>query len=827
MQMNLGFFLSLRHPLVLFLHFLVMALFLLGLYWKQADRAFNAWYSDFLTLKTYKENPPPKESPIVIVDIDDASFDGLSKSYGSMRIAIANLILKLKKANPKCLAVHFLFYGKGLSIEDIYLTAASDAHFPIFFLAQLTKDGDYLTPIEAFSAVSPKYGFLNFHTDPDKIVRRMQLFAKIGETLEWDLSSQIFTTRFQKDPKRPATLHFDPALQEVSIHDAEKIPWRQTLDHNATLRLRYTQTLKDIPVISALDLLQEKTDLSLLQNKIVLLDGTASVYQNKIATPLGTMSSSLVLANALETMNHAPVAVSLSDRKTILGLILFLIFLFGMIAIRRSVLQTVLGLTLGIFVAFYAFESLNKQNIVLPYGVLLLSILFPGFYIGVIRYFELFNQSRSLIRRVSLDSLTGLYAFKYFTFVLQRHFIRQKKKKSGLYVIALELFHAENNTPISALDLNLHFLKNLGDFLRHRKLRNALVCFSSLNARCFIAFPEGKNSALLETVHTLIKDLNTLIHQDTLPLKLRCAAVDMDSAHVSSSFALVQILQFLLSQKNKNEAIQEYQSTELTERFSEDTPFPEDELAYVSMRIDEDTKELELVQKRLSRSMQEFVMTQKLSAMGQLSSYYAHELKNPLHNLLNCFETLEDPNESKEAKDEIKLIMKSELKRVIQLTQKMGAYFKPSDEQPAEVHLNALIEDSVAFLDRKFKESSVEIFLELDPNIPLLFLVGDQFKQMFLNLFLNALEAMPTGGKLSIATFYTPPAVRITVSDTGQGIHPLDLERIFEAFYTTKKGKGSGLGLFACYNILKTHGGTITVESTPDKGSCFKITLPV
>ncbi len=832
-------------PVLLF-HFVLMSLLLLGVYWKQADRKFNTWYSDFLTLKKYREISvePLKKSSIVIVDIDDTSFDWLSKSYGSPRISIANLILKLKNRNPKCLAVHFLFYGKGLSIEDIYLTAAADAPFPIFFLAQITGDKKYLTPIEAFSALNLKYGFLNFPTDSDKIVRRAQIVAEIDgtitksqvltkpHTLEWDLSSQIFATLLQKDPGHPGILHFDPVSQEASFQDAGKIMWRQTLDRNSTLRVQYTMTTKDIPVIKAIDLLQEKVDFSLFQNKVVLLDGTASVYQNKIDTPLGVMPASLVLANALETMYRAPVSLSssVSNYKTISGLILFSIFFFGMIVLRRSAFQAFLCIVLGVLSAFYVFEKFDEQGILLPYGVLLLSIVFPGFYIGMIRYFELLAQSRSLIRRASLDSLTGLYTFKYFTFLLQRQFIRQKKKSLGLYVVALEFFHLENNIPVSALDLDLHFLKMLGDFLQRHRLRNALYCFSSIDSRCFMAFPEQKNTALLKHVDTLRHGLNALIHEHALPLKLHGAAVDMNRARVSSSFTLVQILQFLLSQKNKTDSdIQEYQPTELTECFSEDTAtaFPEDELSYVSMRIDEDKKELDIMQKRLSRSMQEFAMAQKLSAMGQLSSYYAHELKNPLHNLLNCFEVLEDSNESVEAKEEVKQLMKSELKRVIQLTEKMGSYFKPSDEQPAETDLNSLIKDSAAFLDRKFKEASVETFLELAPNIPLLFLVGDQFKQVFLNLFLNALEAMPDGGKLTVDTFYAPPVVRILVSDTGLGIQPLDLERIFEAFYTTKKGKGSGLGLFACYNIVKTHGGTLTVDSTPCKGSRFKITLPV
>jgi signal transduction histidine kinase len=373
-------------------------------------------------------------------------------------------------------------------------------------------------------------------------------------------------------------------------------------------------------------------------------------------------------------------------------------------------------------------------------------------------------------------------------------------------------------------------LLEFGRLVRSFLGRKSIHGFSNDQNCCYLAFLNGSTPARRRRLEALRERSIALIMKMDLNLDVRVAAVDMEASRVPSSFQLVRILQFMLKQRiRQDRIIQEYQPSELSSshpKIAPDTLFPETDLSYVSMQISEDRKDLDLTKKRLSTSIREYTMAQKLSAMGQLSSYYAHELKNPLHNLLNCFEILEDPGETEESREETMDLMKTELTRVVDLTRKMGSHFKPSDEKPDEVDLNELIESTLAFLERKFREHRVKTLFEKSSDLPMLYLVEDQFKQVFLNLFLNALEAMPDGGHLIVATFYVPPIVRITVTDTGMGIDALDLEKIFEAFYTTKKRKGTGLGLFACYNIIQHHGGSLKVNSTPGKGTCFEIILP-
>jgi signal transduction histidine kinase len=114
----------------------------------------------------------------------------------------------------------------------------------------------------------------------------------------------------------------------------------------------------------------------------------------------------------------------------------------------------------------------------------------------------------------------------------------------------------------------------------------------------------------------------------------------------------------------------------------------------------------------------------------------------------------------------------------------------------------------------------------LSPDLPKLNAVADQLTQVFLNLIVNAVEAMPDGGDLAIATLHDEGHVRVRISDTGPGLNAEEAKRIFEPFYTTKRS-GTGLGLAVSYGIIQRHGGEITVDTTPGRGATFTVSLPV
>jgi hypothetical protein len=141
--------------------------------------------------------------------------------------------------------------------------------------------------------------------------------------------------------------------------------------------------------------------------------------------------------------------------------------------------------------------------------------------------------------------------------------------------------------------------------------------------------------------------------------------------------------------------------------------------------------------------------------------------------------------------------------------------------------VNQLIQESLSLLDHQLRQSHIQVESKLGRALPYVFGNGGKLQQVFINILLNARDAMPGGGKLNIDTSMNDSMVLIDIRDTGVGISQENIKRIYDPFFTTKNtGKGTGLGLAVTYGIIQDHGGRIFVESTPGKGTHFSLKLP-
>jgi hypothetical protein len=153
---------------------------------------------------------------------------------------------------------------------------------------------------------------------------------------------------------------------------------------------------------------------------------------------------------------------------------------------------------------------------------------------------------------------------------------------------------------------------------------------------------------------------------------------------------------------------------------------------------------------------------------------------------------------------------------------------RPAQVDSGPVDVNAVINDVLSLLEHQMKTGRIQVRKELAAAPPLVLGIEYKLQQVFLNLFLNARDAMPKGGWLSIATRASGDGATIEVADTGSGIPADQLSRIYDPFFTTKDiGKGTGLGLSITYGIVQEHGGTITCESAMGQGTRFALTLPL
>jgi two-component system NtrC family sensor kinase len=247
-----------------------------------------------------------------------------------------------------------------------------------------------------------------------------------------------------------------------------------------------------------------------------------------------------------------------------------------------------------------------------------------------------------------------------------------------------------------------------------------------------------------------------------------------------------------------------------------------------SVGVFRDLRERLGIERELQKMQEALLQSEKLAAMGRLTSQIAHELNNPIYGIMNTLELLktEIPPESKRRK--ILELSLSETQRLAEMLRNMLSFSKPEEEKRRPVKINELVEGILLVMEKQMKEANIKMETHFDDAIPEVMASTNQMRQVMLNMLKNAKEAMPKGGNLIIRTSREDNRVLIHIQDTGVGIPEEIRSKIFEAFFTTKqKVKGVGLGLSVCYGIIKDHGGEIRVESEEGKGTTFTISLPI
>lgn len=243
------------------------------------------------------------------------------------------------------------------------------------------------------------------------------------------------------------------------------------------------------------------------------------------------------------------------------------------------------------------------------------------------------------------------------------------------------------------------------------------------------------------------------------------------------------------------------------------------------------------------RIQAEIVRMDRMASLGALSSGIAHEIRNPLAGIKAMVQTLEEQLEDEVLKTEYIHRILRQVNRLEILLKSFFSYAKPLRPDPAPIHIVKVVEEVFPLIERKLEQKKIQFFQKYEPDLAEIFVDANQVQQVFLNLFLNAIDAMPEGGTLevkAINAFHKKPLVdrrstmtnllsdsflQILVKDSGKGISEKECNKIFDPFYTTKSA-GTGLGLSIVYQIIKEHGGRIDVQSVEEKGTEFVILLP-
>jgi PAS domain S-box-containing protein len=243
--------------------------------------------------------------------------------------------------------------------------------------------------------------------------------------------------------------------------------------------------------------------------------------------------------------------------------------------------------------------------------------------------------------------------------------------------------------------------------------------------------------------------------------------------------------------------------------------------------IIQDTTEKRAIDEQLQRM-------DRLASLGKFAAGIAHEIRNPLTGISLFLDDLHDNIcTDKEVSSVIELALK-EVERLENLVNELLDYAAPYKGELQERDLNKLIENTILFVDKQCRQLGIQVKTVLDPSMPKIKIDGEKIRQALLNIIINSIQFMPGGGKLSIKTeiillkdnYPKNEKIKISISDTGPGIPASDFKKIFDPFYTKRKG-GTGLGLSLTHSIIAEHKGIINVTSSDEGGAKFIIELPI
>ena len=222
-------------------------------------------------------------------------------------------------------------------------------------------------------------------------------------------------------------------------------------------------------------------------------------------------------------------------------------------------------------------------------------------------------------------------------------------------------------------------------------------------------------------------------------------------------------------------------------------------------------------------------ISEKMASIGLLAAGVAHEVNTPLTGISSFTQILLEDAEPDDPRTKILEKIERQTFRAAKIVNGLLNLARPGrSDVSRSVDLNTAVNDVLALLEHQLAAGSVKVRRELSANAVVVDGIEFKLQQVFLNLFLNARDAMPIGGWLGIRTHVEDQTVVVEISDTGSGIAPESLSRIYDPFFTTKApGQGTGLGLSVTYGVVQEHHGVIECDSEPGQGTRFRLTLPL
>ncbi len=359
----------------------------------------------------------------------------------------------------------------------------------------------------------------------------------------------------------------------------------------------------------------------------------------------------------------------------------------------------------------------------------------------------------------------------------------------------------------------------LGEVLKMQKpIYNDLPCYPCHGSKIRIIGVLNVNYSLVDTRQQIVDATKLFVISTTAIILFLSASI---------SALMLKFVRMPLNRIVENMA--RVEQGDLSVRMKEEQR--SDEIGRLITSFDSMVDKLDTAKKELEQyHFQQMERADRLASVGEMAAGIAHEIKNPLTGIAAAITIIKEDFEPDDPRTEVVNEVLEQIKRLDKTVNDLLFFGKPAPPEPTFVNLNGILEKTLAFASQYKSGRNVEKRLELEANLPPVYVDPKQMQQVFLNLILNALQAMQNSGVLTIGTILYESGgrkwARISIADTGPGIPAQLLPKIFTPFFTTK-AQGTGLGLAICHKLVTQHGGELNVMSEDGAGTVFTVDLPV
>lgn len=252
-----------------------------------------------------------------------------------------------------------------------------------------------------------------------------------------------------------------------------------------------------------------------------------------------------------------------------------------------------------------------------------------------------------------------------------------------------------------------------------------------------------------------------------------------------------------------------------------------DEIATLYERFNSMMERIRRASEDLKRSHEKLMQSEKLASIGILAAGIAHDINNPLGGIFNCLRLLKSTGEDSRSRIKYLELIEDGLEKIESTVNRLLWIARKGEQKAVELNIRKFVDDVSQFVNYRMRKNGIKFENMVDEDL-LLFIDPHDLQLLLMNLFINAIQAMEEGGKLTVYGFREDSKVVIEIVDTGKGIKTEHLDKIFDPFFTTKPpGEGTGLGLWICSEIVKNYDGEIKAESEEGRGSKFTIIFPL